>query len=595
MRKYIFTALCLLAVMSCNKNVELQDNPGDLVSFIATVDRTKVTLSQEGNVISAVWDDGDEIGVYSSASKLGNFPYAVTLTDESDATVAKFTAVSSSKAFHYAGGASYTAYWPYSNSAGDSPSAVSFSVPSEQEYSKTDAMSLVRSISPMVSKPFVTESEDDAVVRFDFTTLFPIVQLNVRLSDDAASKVPAKSFTLSAEYPLAGSVTADITGDEPVIGSESGVNTVLLNSGNIQIGNNSSIALHFVVLPGTYENLKLRLLASDESYCDVTLPAVTFKTGRNYAADVIFKASDFIEPEPLKVVANSLSCKAGEAVGFTMTGAVSTVGFYSGEKFHDYAFHDKDRVDIDDDIMTFWHGLSAGHQPDNLKVKLSSDFNGTMNEDAILAATWTDITSNFSLATEIPGDKNPITTNLDTYNQYMKDAGSYNISSHYDEAEQLYIGFFYHIDAYDAAKDNSRTWSILTRLAVGEKYTMAQDNISLVTGASYSGDSSVPAWQTPKVANGVPDYPVFRFFSTFKPTSERNAYAVINSPIKQTGGNYGPDKPISVKADADILPETWSYTFAQPGVYNVVFIGTRTKLDGTVSEVKYEFTISVNE
>lgn len=595
MKKYLYSALCLLAVMSCNKIAEpaFTETSADEVSFIATMDATKVALSQDGNVISAVWDEGDVIGVYSTGSKLGNFPYVASLPDAENKAVAKFIAESKSKAYHFAKDASYSAYWPYSNAAGSSPSAVQFSVPAAQEYSKTEAVKLVRDMSPMVSKPYVTASEEDATVKFSFTTIFPIVQLNVRLSDDAASKVPVKFFTLSGEAPLAGTVTADITGDTPVVTAVNGVNEIALDAGNVQLGSNSTVALHFVVLPGSFDNLKLRLLASDESHCEVALPAVTFKAGCNYVKDVVFQASDFVEPEPLKVVANSLTGKAGEPVSFTMTGAVGTVGFYSGERFHDYAFHDKDRVEVAPDIMNFWHGLSAGAQPNNTRVKLSSDFDGTMEETNILAATWTDITEHFSLATTIPGDKNPITSSLENYNLYMKDAGNYDISSHYDEAGKLYIGFFYHIEPFDAALNNSRTWSILTRLSVGEKYTMTQENITLVEGASYAGESSHCAWQTPK--NDVPNYPAFRFFSTFKPTSERNAYAVINQPIKMTGGNLGPDKPISVKGSGDPLPATYSYTFAEPGVYNVVFIGTRTKLDGTEEVVKFEFTITVNE
>jgi len=596
MKKTLFFVFCLLVAVSCKISDNLTSHfaTGD-VEFTAALSSTRTLITQDGNNISTVWLDGDKIGVFSSASQEGNYPYVAAIPDPATPSFAKFTAVSASQSYKSGIGTEYYAYYPYVSDLGNDPKAIAFTLPSSQKFKYSDQLAALYELMPMYSKPYIVSSEEKAVVHFDFKPLLPIVQLNISLSKTPGTTIPVNSLVLSSENPLCGGLKLDITGDTPEITLTELQKSIVLSTENVVLTGSNVVSVYMIALPGTFEDLKLRLYASDLSYCDVTLPEVTFEKGCNYIRDVAFDPESFQDPAPLKVEAASLTCKAGEPLNFTLSGITETVGFYSGEKFHDYEYRDKDRTEPVYDTMTFWHGLSAGKQPNNLKVKLSPDFNGIMNETNILAATWVDVTDKFSLATEIPGDKNPITSDSETYYKYMQCADSLEINAYYTSTKKLYIGFFYHIDAYVATLDNSRTWSILTRLSVGDKYAMSQDNMTLVTGASYSGDSSVPAWLTPKTSAGVPDYPAFRFFSNFKPATERNAYAITNVPIEDTGINYGKDKPFEVKSSTAPLPAQYSYTFAASGVYKTVFLGQRKKLDGSTVETTFEFTITVNE
>ena len=99
-------------------------------------------------------------------------------------------------------------------------------------------------------------------------------------------------------------------------------------------------------------------------------------------------------------------------------------------------------------------------------------------------------------------------------------------------------------------------------------------------------------WQTPKTSAGVPDYPAFRFMSDFKPTADRDAYAVANEAFKPAKTNHGPDKPFTVQAEGADTPVSWSYTFTEPGTYKAVFVASCPTLTGDKTETR-TFNITV--
>ena len=88
----------------------------------------------------------------------------------------------------------------------------------------------------------------------------------------------------------------------------------------------------------------------------------------------------------------------------------------------------------------------------------------------------------------------------------------------------------------------------------------------------------------------------FRFFSDFKPAEGRKAYALTKQPVVRGSKITGADTPHRIKTNMqNSLPATWSYTYAQPGTYNVVFvIGTLDENGAQKTETK-EFTIVVTE
>ena len=245
------------------------------------------------------------------------------------------------------------------------------------------------------------------------------------------------------------------------------------------------------------------------------------------------------------------------------------------------------------------HATGAGYQVDAVTVRVSEDFSGEMTESAVKAATWTDISDRFTFSTTAGPNHadNPFTKSLAVYNSYFVNSGKQDITDCYGPSGKMYLAFFYHIDAYDAALDNSRTMHYLTRIEVPGQYSLSPDNTTIIQGSNYNAaedKANVPAWQTPKTDLGIPDYPGFRFAAAFKPSSDRDAWAIANNPLVKRETNYGHDSPIVVKESSQDMPAAFAHVFEEPGTYEVVFVARRPRLDGSTQTVTKNFIITVN-
>jgi len=91
--------------------------------------------------------------------------------------------------------------------------------------------------------------------------------------------------------------------------------------------------------------------------------------------------------------------KVGQPVTFQLSGDYDILSFWSGEVGSDYAFRDQDRIGAGDTFISFTSTTSsglAGHpNPAIVPLSWSSDFSGEYTEEAMNAATWNDITSQF--------------------------------------------------------------------------------------------------------------------------------------------------------------------------------------------------------
>ena len=310
-----------------------------------------------------------------------------------------------------------------------------------------------------------------------------------------------------------------------------------------------------------------------------------------------------IDPAEFAITAQTLECKAGEPVEFTFAGEAETVEFWSGEIGHDYLYSETERGGASNVYMQFKSVKIAGNQPDNLRVRYSSDFSGTMTEEEIMKAKWTDITDRFTIPDEIAAEGNP-NSGTANFAKYV-DSGSVPVNDCVAEGP-VWFAMFYEIDAYDETEGNSRTvtwicgWKVLRNYDDGsidtlfdlDESTEDAKNVELVTGASYSGDDKVPGWYTSK--SGITEVMWhFRFFSHFTPDTERKAYAVMKTPVSVSmSSNGGKDIPIAVKSSSVPMPQEWSYTYTSAGVYTAVFTVVRLTDEGPVNEIR-QFVIKV--
>ena len=593
MKRVLFALTVLFLTASCaEKGPQVWDQ--EPVRFTATASGTRTLFSLSGeDALTVVWAPDDTIGIWCSGATRGNFPYVAEVS-KIDASSALFNAVSEETMFLFDGSpCSYYAYYPWREGISAEP-IVRFPVPPAQNQSAEGDVAHLAAMQLFRAEP-VSVSAEGSQAEFHFTPAFATVRLDLRMKDGSSVSVPVRRIRLrSDDNPLSAErMTLDLSDPASLPVTDAGEREVSLGFGTLPVLDPDHAAAAFLtVLPGTHaSDITAEVTAIDGSVASATLPAVTFSAGKLYSRSLSFDVEDFVQADPFDVQATSLTATAGEPLLFTISGSASGIGFFSGEKFHDYDYAEKDRIEVLPLMVSFKHALAAGKQNNHPLVKISSDYTGEMTETAILAATWTDISEHFTFATENLGSSNPITTNLETYNQYFVDSGEYDLAPHFASADSLYIAMFWHVDQYDSGLDNTRTVSYVTRFRVGD-WEMSPAGLTFVWDAvKWSGvsASNVPQWQTPK--NDVPNYPAFRFMSDFKPTADRDAYAVANQAFKSKK-NYGPDQPVVVQDPAEETPVSYSYTFEEPGTYKVVFVASCPTLTGDKTEIR-TFTVTV--
>ena len=591
MKKTLFTLSILMLLASCANRENLSWHPAPM-QFTASASGTRTVFEKQGAGLSVAWSADDTIGIWSSAATRGNYPYTAAV-DKANPASALFNCTSEETMFLFDGNpCTYYAYCPWQGSYTATP-VVNFQVPSVQGQTAEGDVSHLGAQMLFRAEP-VDVSANSAQADFHFTPALATVCLALKMAGGSTVNVPVRRIRLlSTGAPLsADAATLDLSNPASVPVATSGEQEVSLAFGTMPVLDPDHDAEAWLtVLPGAHTAaLTAEVTAIDGSVATASLPAATFRGGKVYTHSLEFHVEDFVQAEPFDVLATALTVNAGEALTFNIAGTAAGINFYSGEKFHDYGYADVDR--IESPKVSFKHAIAAGTQNNHPYVKVSSDFNGNMTEADILAATWKDISAHFTFSTENLGTDNPITSSKENYDKYFVDSGEYDLASEYAGVDSLYIAMFWHADEYDATLLNTRTVSFITRFRVGD-WEMSPSGLTFVWDADkWSGvsASNVPQWQTPKTSNGVPDYPAFRFMSDFRPTADRDAYAVANKAFKRV--NYGHDKPFPVQKATEDTPVTYSYTFTEPGTYTAVFVASCPTLAGDKTEIR-TFTITV--
>lgn len=99
----------------------------------------------------------------------------------------------------------------------------------------------------------------------------------------------------------------------------------------------------------------------------------------------------------IKVALDKGECLAGEPVTFLIDSKADNIVFYSGEPGHEYSL--RDRLFADNDVLVDFVSFTDQSKEviDNFHILVSSDFNGSYTATDVQAATWTDVTSLFTL------------------------------------------------------------------------------------------------------------------------------------------------------------------------------------------------------
>lgn len=595
---------------------------GEAVVFTGVGEATRTDVSETDGSISVSWNDSDEIGVFgerAGKSLGGNYGYATIPADGGRACT--FRPLSTGKAFYDAvAGDVYQAYYPYASAAGGDPSCVAVSLPAVQVQAKENDLSHLSDYMVMVSRP-VTVANVEENVSFEFHGLFSIVELRIRLNESSAlDEVPLKKITLVSE---GSDIAFDDAAADITAFSESGLSYVPVNIvsgsravelafGDKAVLNKEYASFYVVVAPGEHPSgdMRLEITASDNSVNTVDLTGdISFRSNRRYTKSLEINLDDFVAADPFDVNTDNLTVKAGEPVDFVFSGAADRIVFYSGELGHDYVYAEKGRpAEV---YLNFFSLYYNGVQRDCVSVKYSYDFkleyDGSdlvSDESAIKAATWFDVSDEFTLPpyiTNVDPEAQPIT---DPY-----DSGTVDISNWFaDGHESLTFAFFYHVDKYDASyvdektgtQGNGRTWfQLYTLLAQGRfddgsSATLVEmkkgdhNQVEIIHGDSYADEPETQHCMKNVSSGGTT---VIRMQATFRAPDDRDAY-IVTKPIVRPYND--PDEGVSVKNTGEIQPEGYSYVFVEPGTYKAVFVGEITTLYGQ-EKVTKEFEITVTE
>lgn len=253
-------------------------------------------------------------------------------------------------------------------------------------------------------------------------------------------------------------------------------------------------------------------------------------------------------------------------VTFSCEGDAKFVSFYSGELFREYAFKDGRTLNYSSLQMSFTTTVQFGTHPNQLSVMASTDFSGNYTVADVNAATWTNITDRFALATTV-GSTTPFPS------------GTKDISDLKVEGKPLYIGFKYNFNPAFGTQNN---WRIRSLSITG------QSNIGLQTLANQAN----AGWA---IINGGPadnptrsqieTGPVINLRSNGDNVSITEAWAVTKG-FNTSKANLGPDRPISIKIYVDKPITEYTYQYTSSGEYTVVFVAQNSTIAEQSSVVR---------
>lgn len=291
---------------------------------------------------------------------------------------------------------------------------------------------------------------------------------------------------------------------------------------------------------------------------------------------------DYALKQPSLDVSAPSTVKVGQKVEFTLSGEQDILSFWSGEAGSEYAYKDKDRIGAGETWLTFSTTTSSGTDghpnPSSVPLSWSSDFSGEYAVEAMNAATWHDITSEFewpdNVGQTVPAGRLAMGDILPS------------------DGAPVYFRFYYHVAAWDQSSNggagNGRTQWGITGMSffcdtpAGEytAYDMFGQRWQLILGP---GCETIPEANLPALPSSS-ERILFR--SQFKPAVDLHVWAV-SGPITRPGDlNLGRDKGVGVKTIADPQMSSFWYTYSEPGDYTVTFVGVNANSSGRKEVVR---------
>lgn len=264
-----------------------------------------------------------------------------------------------------------------------------------------------------------------------------------------------------------------------------------------------------------------------------------------------------------QVTQDSAVVKAGEEVVFLIDGNPDFMTFYSGEDGHRYEHRNRVKAS-GTPLLSFKNTMRWGVQQNTLQVMISTDLGSDIDAVSVGAATWTDITSSFTLD-----------TNSGSWN-YV-DSGKGDLSAYADQL--IYLAFRF----TGTTGTTQRTWritdfSVALTTEDNEVISIADISSPGFTGVDIAGEGRLWKWKSTywEMSGGPGSAPT-------------NEDWLVAGPINLTA--VLPDKGAGQNAFTDKVSEI-PYTYDSAGTYTATFVGINATVDDA-KEVVREITIEV--
>ncbi|WP_187774946.1 DUF5017 domain-containing protein [Pedobacter sp. BS3] len=272
-----------------------------------------------------------------------------------------------------------------------------------------------------------------------------------------------------------------------------------------------------------------------------------------------------LEADPdLTITTEKKEYKVGEEVNFQLTGNPGIITFYSGEIGNDYDYRDGRTLPAGDITVTMSTSVNYGVQPDQFSILVSTDFNGKYTIDDIKAATWTDITNRFTLAT----------------NATYISGGQVNVSDLVVDGKPMYFCLRY---IYDPTKGTGRTWAIRD-FAVKSNTVLGLTTLATQTTAGFGLYYYGPKETTGR--SGITSTTITLRSNAAGNTADYTEDWCVSSGMEVGSKDMGPDRPLNVKGYSDAHQDSYSYTYTTAGSYKARFVATNATIKEARTVVK---------
>lgn len=262
--------------------------------------------------------------------------------------------------------------------------------------------------------------------------------------------------------------------------------------------------------------------------------------------------------------------KVGEEITFNFKGNPDFISFYSGQVGNDYNFKSGRVVEKGVVKLSFRSNVQYGNQADMFSIMASSNFNGDYSDISnVLAATWTDITSRFTLGS----------------NTTFVNSGQVDISDLVVDEKPFYIGFRYKVRNSDLFGP-VRTWRVqgyelisetsIGRISLGDMLTAGFQIIDQNPTGPAKTRSNVSTATITLLAASLTDE---------NKNINTEAWAIA-SPVNAGKFDAGADKPTAIKGSITGYTKDYKYTFSKPGNYTAYFVVSNNNIYGVKELVR---------